>query len=420
MRAAMASGVLPGAVGHGGLAGPAGGVRGPVLGEGALDVAVDEQVLGLAAAGHGQAPGRVEPGGARPRRGGRRRAAARPAAPGAPARSRVPVHDAVGDLEQRPHVGALARGLLDGGARRRDEAQGAPARDRAGPRARPCRSHRASTASGAPGAAATASRRPGSIWSARITGRVTVPSTRSVPRRLPVAAGLPARSRMSSKIWKAIPTFSPKAARRSVPSSPRPPISAPRRQATAKSAAVLRRQRSRYASSVRSRSKAARCWSISPWERSRAAAARALTAGAEPVRVSSPNARANRKSPVLTARSAPREAATVGRPRRMVAPSSRSSCTSVAMCTSSTAAAALQQVGARRRGHQGVGRGRAEHQQGTDALAAGRQRVGGGHAHLVRVAGHRLAQAFLAHGEERRHRLDPGGQRGGGGHAGRP
>ena len=46
---------------------------------------------------------------------------------------------------------------------------------------------------------------------ARISGSVTVPSSRSVPRGLPVRSGGPETSRTSSRIWKATPICSPNA-----------------------------------------------------------------------------------------------------------------------------------------------------------------------------------------------------------------
>ena len=51
---------------------------------------------------------------------------------------------------------------------------------------------------------------PGSAAAASISGSVTVPSSRSVPRALPVRSGGPATSRTSSSSWKARPTSAPK------------------------------------------------------------------------------------------------------------------------------------------------------------------------------------------------------------------
>ena len=50
---------------------------------------------------------------------------------------------------------------------------------------------------------------PGSRSRARISGRVTVPSSRSVPRALPVRSGGPVTSRTSSRSWKASPISRP-------------------------------------------------------------------------------------------------------------------------------------------------------------------------------------------------------------------
>ena len=64
------------------------------------------------------------------------------------------------------------------------------------------------------------------------------------------------------------------------------------------------------------------------------------TGSAAPPPASSANARENSRSPVAVAIERPAEATTVGRPRRSTAASSTSSWTSVARCTSSTATAA--------------------------------------------------------------------------------
>ena len=55
---------------------------------------------------------------------------------------------------------------------------------------------------------------------ARISGRVTVPSSRSVPRALPVRSAGPVTSSTSSSSWKARPISRPNPASSSVPGRP--------------------------------------------------------------------------------------------------------------------------------------------------------------------------------------------------------
>ncbi len=70
------------------------------------------------------------------------------------------------------------------------------------------RSQRASAAA-ASSACRSTSRMPASAAAASISGRVTVPSSRSVPRALPVRSGGPLTSRTSSSSWKARPISAP-------------------------------------------------------------------------------------------------------------------------------------------------------------------------------------------------------------------
>ena len=70
------------------------------------------------------------------------------------------------------------------------------------------RSQSASAAAGSSACRST-SRMPGSLFAASISGRVTVPSSRSVPRALPVRSGGPLTSRTSSSSWKASPISAP-------------------------------------------------------------------------------------------------------------------------------------------------------------------------------------------------------------------
>ena len=113
---------------------------------------------------------------------------------------------AVGDHLQRPGAD-----LLEGAGR------GDPVAERLG-------------AGGVEGAEVGGSE-PGSDSAARISGRVTVPSSRSVPRALPVRSGGPATSSTSSRSWKARPISAPKA--------PSASASRPRRQAHSKRARGL-------------------------------------------------------------------------------------------------------------------------------------------------------------------------------------
>ncbi len=124
----------------------------------------------------------------------------------------VALDDAVGDqLEQPAALGSTGRAFkralgqlhpparagpdLVEDARRGDPVADAPRRPR---RRAPRRSSSASEASRS---------------RARIRGRVTVPSSRSVPRALPVRSGGPVTSRTSSRSWKARPISRPKVRR---------------------------------------------------------------------------------------------------------------------------------------------------------------------------------------------------------------
>ncbi len=81
----------------------------------------------------------------------------------------------------------------------------------------------------------------GSRSRARTNGRVIVPSSRSVPRCLPVASTGPLTSSTSSRIWKARPMRRPNAAS----TGARPLASSPSSQAAANRRAVFSSQRSR-------------------------------------------------------------------------------------------------------------------------------------------------------------------------------
>ena len=128
------------------------------------------------------------------------------------------------------------------GARRGTRARLERSRARARRRtpARPSRRRGASAPSSGPPASAL--RTVSSSRAARISGSVGVPSRRSVPAILPVSIVRPEQSRMSSAIWKAIPSASP--------NSPRPGASAPSRQAASKSFPVLSAQAGEVSSSA--------------------------------------------------------------------------------------------------------------------------------------------------------------------------
>ncbi len=127
-----------------------------------------------------------------------------------------------------------------------------------------------------------------SCRAARMSGRVGVPSRRSTPGTFPVVSKSPQQSRMSSAIWKAMPSASPNAPR------PAPFVPPPRRHAASKSLPVFREQRARYSSTEVSGRKACRRCSASPRARASVASERMATASASPVAASCANARAKR------------------------------------------------------------------------------------------------------------------------------
>ena len=121
---------------------------------------------------------------------------------------------------------------------------------RAPRRARPVAAIRSQSRSASAGVAATdaqveLARARGSRSRARISGSVTVPSSRSVPRGLPVRSAGPDTSSTSSSSWKARPMPLAEARRARRPCSGSPPSSAPSRQAASNRLAVFSRQRSR-------------------------------------------------------------------------------------------------------------------------------------------------------------------------------
>ena len=102
-----------------------------------------------------------------------------------------------------------------------------PAPARATASSAPVAAIRSQSAAAAPGvevAQVELARARGRLARARISGRVTVPSSRSVPRALPVRSGGPVTSSTSSSSWKASPISAPNARRappRSAPASAR-------------------------------------------------------------------------------------------------------------------------------------------------------------------------------------------------------
>ena len=251
----------------------------------------------------------------------------------------VALDDAVGDqLEQLAPLGLerpgvkRALGRSDPPARAgadlvEDAGGGDPVADRL----------RAPPASSAAGRArpATASRSR-----ARISGSVTVPSSRSVPRALPVRSGGPVTSRTSSRSWKASPISRPKVSQRRRSARGRVP-GRPIRQAHSNSRAVFSSQRSQVALG---RDRAVECVAalgeLAEREGDRGRGQQLhLPLGCRRCRARRRRARtAGRRPPAPASR--PERATTVGRPRRSGAASSTSSWTSVAMWTSSIAVAA--------------------------------------------------------------------------------
>ena len=180
---------------------------------------------------------------------------------------------------------------------------------------------------------------PGSAAAASISGRVTVPSSRSVPRALPVRSGGPATSRTSSSSWKARPTSAAERPQALVVAAEQAGAleQLRRLQPAAVEVALLGDPRGR------------RRRGAGPARRGRArptASASSSTARASPASASRAKAREKSRSPVATARARPEVAATVGRPRRSGASSRTSSWTRVAMWTSSIAVAGPHRGGA--------------------------------------------------------------------------
>ena len=135
-------------------------------------------------------------------------------------RSGVAVDDRVGDqlerralpVGQRPSGSAVLASATTSSARRRDSSSAPVAA---------MRSQTSAAASGPSIARRSSARRSGSRSRARMSGSVTVPSSRSVPRGLPVRSGGPETSRTSSRSWNARPMRRPNARRPcSVPSGP--------------------------------------------------------------------------------------------------------------------------------------------------------------------------------------------------------
>ena len=273
----------------------------------------------------------------------------------------VALDDAVGDQLERD---ALALGSAgSAGLRRRRPARApAPAPPRARRSRRSARTARAASSGVAHRRAGRAPRSHGSRSRARISGSVTVPSSRSAPRGLPVRSGGPGDVEHVVEQLEGEPDPLAERAERGAVAAARTARPARRRPGTAppSSAGSAR-------GSARRDDRVAR--------RRRAASARRPPARSSPARGSAPprpsrrpassaNARENSRSPVAVAASRPPAATTVGRPRRSDEPSSTSSWTSVAAWTSSTATAAAQRARRsqaaepRRRGHTSSGRSR--------------------------------------------------------------
>ena len=252
----------------------------------------------------------------------------------------VALDDAVGDeLEELVAGRASARRRVQRALRRLDP----PARVRADLLEHP---GRRDPVAGRLGRRAASSSRRSSVASegsrsrARISGRVTVPSRRSVPRALPVRSGGPVTSSTSSSSWKASPISRPKV--RSARARVRAGLQAADQAGALEEPGGLQPApvqvalgRDRDVERVAALGELAegeapprRADSSSTW-RSLPSSARARRR---------PGRRAGRRP--RARRSRPEWATTVGRPRRSGAASRTSSWTSVAMWTSSIAVAA--------------------------------------------------------------------------------
>ena len=308
-------------------------------------------------------------------------------AAGMPRPARLPASRSARRRRRRPGRGARA-GRRRAGRRRRSTSPSRPvaaasSRTRSSAPVAAIRSQ-TSTAASASSARRSSSARVSSASRAQISGRVTVPSSRSVPRALPVRSGGPATSSTSSSIWKARPISRPNAvSASSAAGSGRPTV-----QAHSNSRAVFSRHRAHVALRPRGRCRRrrgagrARRAPAPPRRRPPAPPGARETVRAAPAAIasSSPDARRPgelgerpREQQVADrgrARLGPEVANTVGRPRRSGAASRTSSCTRVAMWTSSIAVAAriASSPGVRARAQQ--------HQHRPQALATGLERRG--------------------------------------------
>ena len=248
-------------------------------------------------------------------------------------RSAVALDDAVGDqLEQLALLGVEGRRRRAALCRRRPSP--GPARGPAPGRRSRRSGRRAPRPRRRRGARRSTSREPGSPSAARISGRVTVPSSRSVPRALPVRSGGPATSRTSSSSWKARPISAPK--RAAAPRSSRPD-----------QAGALEQRRGLQPAALevallgdRGVEGVVALGELAAGERDRGVGEQLDRARVAVPRRAAAKAREKSRSPAATARSRPEVAATVGWPRRSGAASRTSSWTRVAMWTSSIAVAA--------------------------------------------------------------------------------
>ena len=251
------------------------------------------------------------------------------------------------------------------------------------------RSQSASAAAASSAAQVDCARAPGRARAATISGRVTVPSSRSVPRALPVRSGGPVTSRTSSSSWKARPISAPKSRSALVVAAEQAGALEQRRglQPAALEVALLGdRECRRRPGAGRARRGRARPRRGEQLDRARVAGRR--RAGRRRAR------RAGRRWRSRAAR--PEVAATVGRPRRSGASSRTSSWTRVAMWTSSIAVAARTAAAPPPRP------GAEQDQHRPQPLAAGREGRAGVRAERLAVAGDRLAQQLLDLAEPRR------------------
>ena len=281
--------------------------------------------------------------------------------------SGVALDDAVGDQRRARCAARLGRPSGQRGLRRRDDRSSALARaPRPARRSPRCGRRRPRPAAGVvdrPRGRARAS--SGSRSRARISGSVTVPSSRSVPRCLPVRSAGPETSSTSSRIWKARPMRRAERARaRRRAASARRPRSAPRRQAASNSARGLQLAAPQVALDgdvgARRRRAAAARPRRAPSSRPRARARCVAVAVARPARRrrarrAGRRSRSRRRGPRRRRPSGARGAAARGRARRRGRASP---------CARSSTATAARTSAARRR------RGSAAPQRGTRAAGA--------------------------------------------------